>query len=115
MRRSSIALLLCFAAVVGSDKLFAQSKLVSIPEELSPNGDGKKDTWIIDGVTRYDNNELKIYNRWGSLVFEANPYMNDWDGESLEGKPLAAGAYVYILYLNDTPDTVYQGTITLIR
>jgi gliding motility-associated-like protein len=56
-----------------------------------------------------------MFNRWGSVVFEANPYLNDWNGESDKGEPLPSAVYYYILKLNDVDKSVYSGHITLIR
>ncbi len=67
---------------------------------LSPNGDGKNDTYIILNIENYPANYLKIYNRWGDLVYEAEPYINDWDGTNNTGKSflkseLPTGAYFF--------------------
>jgi len=86
-----------------------------IYDVFSPNGDGVNDTWIIDGLQDYANNDLQIFNRWGNVVFEANPYDNTWDGESDKGELLPSATYYYILKLNDVNKSIYSGPITLIR
>ena len=52
---------------------------------------------------------LRIYNRWGELIFETSDIGSDkWDG-TFRGKPLNPGVYVYYLEgtcLNDQP--VYE-------
>jgi gliding motility-associated-like protein len=55
---------------------------IFIPQLVSPNGDGKNDTWVIANLETYPNNKVKIFNRWGNEVFVADPYLNDWDGKS---------------------------------
>lgn len=39
---------------------------------ISPNGDGKNDTWYIDDLSVFDGQEahLRIYDRYGNLMFE---------------------------------------------
>lgn len=86
-----------------------------IYDVFSPNGDGVNDTWIIDGLQDYANNDLQIFNRWGNVVFEANPYNNTWNGESKKGELLPSATYYYILKLNDVNKSIYSGHITLIR
>ncbi|MEZ4802369.1 MAG: gliding motility-associated C-terminal domain-containing protein [Gelidibacter sp.] len=87
-----------------------------IPEGFSPNDDGLNDWFNIQGL--YDiflNHELKIYNRYGVLIFEGD---NDtrWRGKSNRGinnvgKLLPTGTYFYILYLNDPHYKPMQGWV----
>ncbi|MGR3809460.1 DUF7948 domain-containing protein [Jiulongibacter sp. NS-SX5] len=67
-------------------------RVVSIPEDdgiipnaISPNNDGKNDTFVI-GLS---NVGLKIFNRWGKTIFETDDYKNDW------GTDVAIGTYYY--------------------
>ena len=88
-----------------------------IPEFVSPNGDGLNDTWYIKGLNRYPNNSVKIFNRWGNMLFDAAPYQNDWDGtteKSLTGDKVVSGVYFYVLELNGG-ESVYTGYIQLFR
>lgn len=83
---------------------------------FSPNSDGVNDTWIIDGLGLYPDNRLTIMNRWGNVVFEAEPYMNNWDGRSsAENEPLPSATYWYVLELNDVTGTILTGDVTIIR
>lgn len=81
---------------------------------FSPNGDGVNEFWVIDGLLRFPDNEIQIFNRWGNLVYEAKPYLNDWDGRSKKGELLPPATYYYILKLHDLNESVYSGHITLI-
>ena len=63
---------------------------------FSPNGDGINDYLTIEGLENYPNNELIIFNRWGSVVFAQKGYDEQWDG-SFDGLPLPDGTYFYIL------------------
>jgi gliding motility-associated-like protein len=79
--------------------LTVESDLI-IPIGISANGDGKNDVFNILGLGRYPNNSLKVFNRWGSLVFQAEPYLNNWEGQSIKGEAVE-GTYFYILELGD--------------
>ncbi len=63
---------------------------------LSPNGDGFNDFYVIDGVIKCGNNQFKVFNRWGNLVFERTNYTNDWYGQADDGGILADGTYFVI-------------------
>ena len=67
---------------------------------ISPNGDGKNDTWHILGIEQFPENEVRVFNRWGNQVFEQTGYTNAnaWDG-TWNGKDLPDGTYFYILNL----------------
>ncbi len=103
-------------AVVGIDSTnIGECDTLVIYDVFSPNGDGTNDVWIIDDLGSYPNNELQIFNRWGNVVFEAKPYMNDWKGISNKDEALPSATYYYILKLHDAEEKVYSGSITLIR
>jgi gliding motility-associated-like protein len=61
-----------------------------IPNIFTPNNDGYNETFYIRNLT--DNTKLIIKNRWGSIVYQSNNYMNDWDGGDLSD-----GIYYYQL------------------
>ncbi len=72
-----------------------------IPGGFSPNGDGQNDLFDIQGLENYPQNSLTIINRWGDIVYMANPYNNDWDGSSNTGINIAGdhvtdGTYFYV-------------------
>jgi len=45
---------------------------ITVPEGLSPNGDGKNDFLVIPDLDKYPNNKLTIINRWGNIVFASS-------------------------------------------
>ena len=63
---------------------------------FSPNGDGRNDVFVIQGLERYPQHYLRVFNRWGSTVFAGGDYQSDWDG-TLGGKDLPDGSYFYLL------------------
>ena len=84
---------------------------------FSPNNDGINDLWIIENIELYPNNVVKVYNRLGSLVFEAKGYLNTWNGVadsgSSNGKKLPVGAYLYIIETNEIGIAPTQGWLTI--
>ncbi|MBC8047423.1 MAG: gliding motility-associated C-terminal domain-containing protein [Fimbriimonadaceae bacterium] len=75
---------------------------LNIPNSFSPNGDGINDYFLIEGLEIYSSFNLKIFNRWGDLVFETTDKSILWDGKAYgqvalpEGK-LPDGTYFYVL------------------
>lgn len=80
-----------------SDQVFVKLlKTPTIPNTFSPNGDGIHDTWEIQYLESYPGCTVEIYNRYGQLVFKSVGYNKPWNG-TLNGKPLPAGTYYYII------------------
>jgi gliding motility-associated-like protein len=86
-----------------------------IPNLVTPNGDNSNDTWEVLGLNKFPNNELEIFNRWGDKVFDAKPYTNNWKGTNKNGEELLTGPYYYLLKLNDPKNTVFSGSVTVLR
>ncbi len=66
---------------------------------ITPNGDGKNDVLEFGNISKYGVNSLKIYNRWGDLIYNKVNYQRDderFDG-TYKGKNLPAGNYFYVL------------------
>ncbi|TXG35065.1 T9SS type B sorting domain-containing protein [Seonamhaeicola maritimus] len=84
---------------------------IVVPKGFSPNGDGTNDTWMIENITAYPRNNIKVFNRWGNKVYESNNYQNNWNGESKEGGSgkLPVGPYLYIIELNEPGFSPVQG------
>ena len=76
-----------------------------IPNGFSPNGDGMNDRWVIPGIEAFPENQLYIYNRWGDLIFQAAPYLNEWEGQANKGiggsDKIGDGVFFYVLITND--------------
>jgi len=80
---------------------------------ITPNGDGKNDYWIIDGLDKYPNNSVKVFDRAARLVYSKNNYNNDWDG-SYKGSPLNEDTYYYLIDLGNGSPKI-KGFISIIR
>ncbi len=70
---------------------------IEIARVISPNSDGINDTWVIQNIDQYPDNEVKIYNRWGSRVYATRGYDNTWTGDFQDGGPLPDGTYFYVV------------------
>lgn len=80
---------------------------VSVPNILTPNGDGLNDRLLISGLT--DNQwALTVYSRWGREVFATDSYRQDWGAAGL-----AAGLYYY--RLRHLSGRVYTGWVEVVR
>lgn len=88
---------------------------IYVPSAFTPNGDGLNDmvTALPVGVTfEY----LKIFDRWGKLVFETRDPKNGWNGKT-GSLPGSTGTYVWVTRGVEGSGKIYQkkGTVTLIR
>ncbi len=78
-----------------------------IPTGFSPNNDGVNDGFNIQGLLNiFDKFELKIYNRYGTLIYQGGNELGFWDGKpnkgiNHNGGVLPVGTYYYVLHLND--------------
>ncbi|MCP4123116.1 MAG: hypothetical protein GY751_15290, partial [Bacteroidetes bacterium] len=73
--------------------------LDSIPQGVSPNGDGKNDYLHIAGVENFDENLVTIFNRRGTTVFQTEKYdnfANRFNGIHENGKDLPDGTYYMV-------------------
>ncbi len=82
---------------------------------ISPNNDGKNDELIIRCVEGL-NNTLKIFNRWGQMVYQVNNYDNTWAGTDQDGDLLPESGYFWVLEYDDNgQQKVLKGAFTLLR
>jgi gliding motility-associated-like protein len=79
---------------------------ILVPQGHSPNGDGINDVFLIKNLGNVIPS-LRVYNRYGHLVYSAQEYKNDWDGRTNTGYAkdahigLPDGTYYYVLKLKD--------------
>ena len=82
-----------------------------IADALTPNGDGYNDEWIVGGLLDFPQSEVKVYNRWGQLLFFSDEGDVHWDGR-FNNQRLPVADYYYTIELSpyDPPIT---GTVSL--
>ncbi len=92
-----------------------------VSEGFSPNNDTNNDTWYIQGIEYYPNNTVKVFDRWGFLVYQKQNYENasaPWDGRGNaaqhSGKLLDQGTYYYILEPGGELKTM-NGYVVIVR
>jgi len=77
---------------------------------ISPNGDGKNDTWVIRGLEK-GTYSVAVIDGKGNVVFRSDDYNNNWNGTKF-GNKLPPGVYYYSI---TSENNSQKGTITLIR
>ena len=111
-----------FITILGCDStrtLHLSNKICGIyfPSAFTPNKDGKNETFKILGDNSFSWFSLKIFNRYGQIVFETTKPEKGWDG-TYKGKDSDNGVYVWLCYL-EKPNTnrkqFIRGTVILLR
>ncbi|MFT4536982.1 MAG: gliding motility-associated-like protein, partial [Saprospiraceae bacterium] len=102
--------------VVPQDVILSQD----FPNAFTPNGDGLNDQFVIPTLQsqpgNFPNNEFLIFSRGSQILYQSQPYNNDWDGKSSEGQELPTGTYYYVFrYEDNGGEVVKKGKILLMR
>src|SRR5690606_21863662 len=96
----------CGSTVTGSFDLTLDCTPV-VPNVFTPNGDGVNEYFHISGTAGRPTH-LRIYNRWGQMVYEAPNYNNSW-----RGTDLPEGTYFYEVLIRD--EEPITGHVTILR
>ncbi len=106
------------AGCIGYDSVFVQvfeGPNYHVPNAFTPNGDGLNDVFraIPPGIAQTE--YIRIFNRYGQLVFETHEWMKGWDGR-YQGKLQPQGAYVWIIKGVDKNGRIIEkkGTVMLL-
>ena len=101
--------------------VFCEGSNLFVPNTFSPNGDGQNDVFYPRGKGLFTVRHLRIFNRWGEMVFEqtnfrANDDSKGWTG-LYKGKPASQDVYVYTVEVVCENQVVlkYSGNVALIR
>lgn len=78
---------------------------IRIPNVITPNEDGLNDALVVEAS---DQVNLKIYNRWGTLVFSDEDYQNNWTASTLHG-----GVYFYKIDVKN--ETACKGWVQILK
>ncbi|WP_428225280.1 gliding motility-associated C-terminal domain-containing protein [Flavobacterium sp.] len=86
---------------------------LNISKVVTPGSDGQNDFFRIGGLESCGfAYEVKIFNRWGNLVYENENYQNDWSGEAkgaISGDNLPSGTYYYIVNILRSGFGIFNG------
>lgn len=93
-----------------------QSPLLYVPNAFTMNNDGINDEWGIRDVFVKDYH-LRIYNRWGQMIFETRDKGVQWKGENTDGNNSESDVYVYLVTYTgwDGSAATKRGNVTLLR
>ena len=101
--------------------VICNDKNVFIPNTFSPNNDGVNDVFYPRGTGLFKIQSMRIFNRWGELVFQKtnlspNVIADGWNGR-YNGKLLNTDVYTYIIEIicENSEVLTYKGNITLIQ
>ena len=101
----------CRDTVIKGPYIIKVPTMEPIPNVFTPNNDGTNDVFIV----KYKGTEdftMKIYDRWGKLVYSTKDPNKGWDGKLLSGKEADEGVYFYIIKVDKE---TYKGSFSLIR
>ena len=74
---------------------------------ITANGDGINDNFEVDGLKYWPNTLVRIYNRWGQMVFESKNYENNWGSKADEG--------TYYYYVQTADGKVKNGFVRVLK
>ncbi|MCB9283495.1 MAG: gliding motility-associated C-terminal domain-containing protein [Lewinellaceae bacterium] len=91
---------------------------LELPNAFTPDNDGSNDRFLpLSNCSNYEEYYLRIYSRWGQLVYESTNPTQGWDGR-YNSKPLASDLYAWILeyrFPQDDAVRLEKGEVTLLR
>ncbi|MDF3078090.1 MAG: type sorting protein [Sphingobacteriaceae bacterium] len=105
----------CEATVVHGKIVIRAEGTIFIPNTFTPNGDGTNDEFVVSMIN-LRSYHIKIFNRWGEQLFEANSIFDNWNG-LYNGSPLPVGTYYYLINAIDIKRNPVKrsGSVTIIR
>jgi len=103
-----------FNTCMASDTIMLNSIIdIDVPNFFTPNKDGFNDVWEIEGLDKFPDSMIRIYDRFGKLLIEYKASEPGWNGEYL-GKPVSSDAYWYVIEVLPV-EKYLKGHITLKR
>ncbi len=89
---------------------------IVFPNAFTPNGDNLNDLFYLQSACDFEEYRLKIFSRWGELIFETHSEQIAWDG-TFKNKKAMKGSYVYELYyvLPYQEPAIKHGIVNLIN
>lgn len=104
-----------------SVRILCDSKNIYIPTGFTPNGDGLNDVWYPLGNSKIKILYLKVYGRWGQVIFERSDFYvgdksNGWNGSNINNES-ATSTFIYRIGYSCEGSEIFEtkGNVTLIR
>jgi len=93
-----------------------QAPLLYVPNAFTPNGDNVNDDWNLQDVFVKDY-ELKVYNKWGQLIFTSTDKNVRWRGELADNLQAPEDVYVYLVSYTGFDESKYflKGNVTVLK
>jgi gliding motility-associated-like protein len=99
------------AAIDNGSCVYNLCDAIWIPNAFSPNNDGMNDGWTVEADPEcWLEWDIRIYNRWGQLVWESNIVGEVWYGSNRNGSHYVAdGVYIYTVKgIGHLPSNTFQ-------
>lgn len=112
-----VTLLLSFQSfAIGVSDNPKQETRILIPRIFSPNGDGINETFGLQNITDERILEFKIFNKWGTIIYQSTNSNDSWDG-TYKNQNAEIGVYGYVVRLQypNGEISIFKGTVNLIR
>jgi len=86
------------------------------PTAFSPNSDGHNENFGIVGYNKVKKFSMKIFNRWGELIYQTNNPSDGWDGKN-KGELVPQGDYLYDIAIVSIDGKIHykKGMLTILR
>ena len=106
---------LCSDTAYG-EVIIEQNFSAYLPNSFTPGQDGKNDIFTVYGEGIL-NSDMKIYNRWGDIIFHDSSAHPEWNGTGKNGDQCQDGVYIYLVKVTDFAGKTHTltGTVTLLR
>ncbi|MFQ3578713.1 MAG: PKD domain-containing protein [Bacteroidales bacterium] len=106
----------CFIVQELIKLVLSQESDIGMPTAFTPNKDGENDIALPRGWGIKEFIEMRIYNRWGQLVYQTYDITQGWDG-TFKGKPQNQETFVWTIFYKDNKDETImkKGYLTLLR
>ncbi len=88
------------------------------PTAFSPNDDGFNDEFKVFGNGIVESTfSMKIFDRWGEVIWESNNLNKGWNGKVKDGKLAPVGSYTWFVQFRDENYVLHEksGPVTIIR
>ena len=87
-----------------------------VPTAFTPNDDGLNDMFRVEFWENFTFISMRIYNRWGQMIFETRDAQAGWDGRAY-GTKQPVGSYVYVIEGTDVQHNavITHGNVTILR